>query len=389
MNNLHRFYSISSKNKVLKIIIVGPAYPLRGGIANFNEALCRTFLELGYDSEIVSFSMQYPGWLFPGKTQLAEGDPPPDGLSISPLINSVNPFSWKKTANYIVSREPDLLVIRYWMPFMAPCLGTISRWVKNKRNQTKIVAVADNIVPHEKRPGDSMLTKYFVNGCDEFVVMSKSVLQDLKLIDFTKPAKLLPHPVYDIFGKSVSRETARAKLNLGNEKLVLFFGFIRHYKGLDLLINAFADEHVKKSGAKLIVAGEFYEDKKPYYELVEKLGLKDTVIFHDHYIPRDEVKNYFCASDLVVQPYRDATQSGVTQIAYHFVRPMVVTDVGGLSEIVPDGKAGYVVDPDPEKIASAIADFFANNKASALESGVREMAKQFTWEAFASGVVGR
>ncbi len=371
----------------MDIIILGPAYPLRGGIANFNEALCKALLAEGKECSIVSFTLQYPQLFFPGKTQLAQGDPPPDGLHIVPMVNSVNPVSWRKTAAYIRKQDPEMLIVRYWMPFMAPCLGTIIRWVKKGNHKIKVVAIADNIIPHEKRTGDDMLTRYFIKACDSFVVMSRSVMNDLKQFDKSKPAMLQPHPVYDIFGSPVPREKARAALGLGNYKLVLFFGFIRHYKGLDLLIRAFADDKLRNLGVRLLVGGEFYEDKKPYTDLISELGLTDIVLLHDHYIPKEEVKNYFSASDLVVQPYRDATQSGVTQIAYAFGKPMVVTNVGGLPEIVPNGKAGYVTEVNPQSIASAIVDFFSNNRALEMEAGVKETAGQFTWKSFAKSIL--
>ena len=370
-----------------EIIILGPAYPLRGGIANFNEALCKAITGSGRRCTIVSFTLQYPAILFPGKTQHAEGDPAPEGVEIIPLVNSVNPLSWRKAAAYIRKQNPGILIVRYWMPFMAPSLGTIIRWVKKGNPQIRVVAIADNIIPHEQRPGDSVLTRYFVRSCDEFIVMSKSVLQDLKKFDSHKPVKLLPHPIYDMFGSPVPKETARVNLGLGNEKLVLFFGFVRHYKGLDLLIRAMADSRIKNSAIKLLAAGEFYEDKSPYVQLVKDLGLQDSVIFHDHYIPKEQVKNYFCASDLVVQPYRDATQSGITQIAYHFGKPMVVTNVGGLPEIVQHGKAGYVTEVSPESIAMAIDDFFSTNKAGAMEKGVKEVASLLSWETFAREIL--
>ncbi len=362
---------------------MGPAYPLRGGIANFNEALCGTLIQQGRSCEIISFSMQYPGFLFPGTTQLAEGDRAPEGIPVVTMINSINPVTWWKTAQYILKQKPAIVIIRYWLPFMAPCLGTIARWVKKGNSGIRIIAIADNIIPHERRLGDEFLTRYFIKGCDSFVVMSRTVLNDLKKFDSTKPVVLQPHPVYDIFGEAVDQKTALKRLGLQqHERLVLFFGFIRHYKGLDLLLRAFADARIRDLGIKLIVAGEFYEDKQKYLDLISEFQLQDSIILHDQYIPKEEVRYYFSAADLVVQPYRDATQSGVTQIAYHFGKPMVVTNVGGLPEIVIDGKSGYVTDIDPVKIADAIYDFYSQNRAAALEAGVREMARQFTWEEF-------
>ncbi len=364
-----------------KIVLLGPAYPLRGGIANFNEALCTTLLGMGHDCEIVSFTLQYPGFLFPGTTQFAKGDPAPAGLKITPLLNSINPLSWYKTAQYIASLRPEIVIIRYWLPFMAPSLGFTARRIRKMCPGVTIKAICDNVIPHENRLGDQSLTRYFTGSCDSFVVMSKSVLQDLQTFT-SKPATLLFHPIYNIFGEPVDKTEARKRLGLDlNSRYVLFFGFIRKYKGLDLLLQAFAQ--VTDPGIKLLVAGEFYEDARPYQELIDKLGIRDRLVLKTEYIPKEEVRYWFGAADLVAQPYRDATQSGVTQIAYHFEKPMVVTDVGGLPEIVPNGKAGYVVKPEPAPIAHAISDFFTTGAEAKLLPGVREMKRKFSWEEFA------
>ena len=365
------------------VIIIGPAFPLRGGIANFNEALCRAFTDSGVDCSIVSFTVQYPAFLFPGKTQLAEGDNVPENIKIVTLVNSVNPFSWIRTASYIRKQKPSLVIIRYWLPFMGPCLGTIARMIKRNNSGIKVTALADNIIPHESRPGDKAFTNYFVKACDAFVVMSQSVLNDLQTFESMKPAVLKYHPVYDIFGAEVSKVDARKNLGLKeNEKYVLFFGFIRKYKGLDLLLKAFADKRVKDLNVKLIVAGEFYEDKQPYHDLINELGIGNNVILHDHYIPKVSVKNYFGSADLVAQTYRDATQSGVTQIAYHFNKPMLVTNVGGLPEMVPHNVAGYVTETNAGSIAAAIADFYENRREAAFIAGVKQNAKNFSWGKF-------
>ena len=342
---------------------------------------------MGRECEIVSFTLQYPGFLFPGTTQLAEGDQVPEGISVTPLINSIQPYSWFKTANFISKKKPSLVIIRYWLPFMAPCLGTIARLIKKKLPGVRIVAIADNVIPHEKRPGDKALTSYFVKAIDSFVVMSRSVREDLKMFDSKKPVIIQPHPVYDIFGEVSDKNTSRNNLGLPGGNLVLFFGFIRHYKGLDLLLQAMADERVKAQNIRLVIAGEFYDDKKPYLDLIQNLNLNDRITLHDHYITKDLVRHYFSAADLVVQPYRDATQSWVTQIAYHFGKPMVVTNVGGLPEIVPDGKAGYVTEVDANSIAAAMVDFFKNNRSAEMEAGVKEIAKTFSWEEFAKKIL--
>lgn len=342
----------------MKIIILGPAHPFRsGGITSFNERLARAFQAEGHSCEIWSFTLQYPSFLFPGKSQYSN-EPPPQGITIIPKVNSINPFNWLKVGNELKKASPDVVVVRFWLPLMAPALGTILRKVK-KNKHTKIIAITDNVIPHEKRPGDKPFTKYFLKSCDAFIAMSEKVLADLRKFEKVKPAILVMHPLYDNFGQPVSKSEARAWLKIDeSEKVLLFFGFIRRYKGLDLLLEAMADERIRKQNIKLLVAGEFYDEEKNYLEKIAQLGLQHNVILRTGFIPDPTVKYYLCGADVVVQPYRNATQSGVTPLAYHFERPMIVTNVGGLSALVPDGKSGLVCEPEPASIANAIVKFY-------------------------------
>ncbi|MBF8963152.1 glycosyltransferase [Pontibacter sp. FD36] len=370
-----------------RIVIVGPAHPLRGGgMSTFNERLAMAFQEAGDEVEIVSFSLQYPSFLFPGKSQFTS-EPAPKGITIKALINSVNPISWVRTGNYISSQKPDLIIFRYWLPFMGPALGTIARLVKRNR-YSRILAIADNVIPHEKRPGDVPFTKYFLSACQGFLTMSRAVQQDLQRFEPNKPNVYLPHPLYDNFGPAEGKAEACAALGLEpNFKYLLFFGFIRAYKGLDLLLEAMAIPALQAiPDLKLLIAGEFYEDAKPYRDLIEKHGLQDRLVLRTDFIPNAEVRHYFCAADLVVQPYKHATQSGVTQVAYHFDKPMVVTNVGGLSELVPHGKVGYVVSPEPEEIAAAILDFYTSDKAQVYTQQIRTYKLRFSWSQFVKAV---
>ena len=361
-----------------KIIIIGTAHPLRGGLANYNERIAKAFIENGDEVTIYNFSLQYPGFLFPGKTQYSS-EPTPQNLDIKTIVNSVNPFNWIKIGIKIKKLKPELVIIKFWIPFMAPCLGTIARIAK-KNKHTKIVSILDNIIPHEKRIGDKALSNYFVKSVDGFVAMSKSVLTDIETFDKQKPKLFNPHPLYDNFGEIVSKEKAKENLELEQEtNYLLFFGLIRDYKGLDLLLEAFADERFRKMPLKLIVAGEFYSDKEKYYEIVNKNNLKESVIFTNDFVPDSKVADYFCASDIVVQPYKDATQSGVTQIAYHFEKPMLVTDVGGLAEIVPK-EVGYVVKPDITEIADSIIDFYENSKEADFVKGAQKEKLKYSWK---------
>ena len=374
-----------SENSTASCIIVGPAFPLRGGIADFNEALCKAMNLEGIKTSIVSFYLQYPSVLFPGKSQTTNG-PAPENIEINSLISSINPLSWYKAAAFIKRQKPDFIIIRYWLPFMSPALSTIAR--QARKSGIKVIAITDNVIPHEKRPGDNALTKYFINSCDAFVAMSRTVVDDLKKFTTSKPVVFSPHPIYDIFGSNITKEAARKKLGIDtNQRMILFFGFVRPYKGLDLLLHAMALEEVRKLKLVLFVAGEFYGDEKHYRDLVQELKITGNVQFHSDYIPKDDVKNYFCAADLIVQPYKSATQSGITQIAYSFGRPMLVTDVGGLSEIVPDGKVGYVVDVNEKKIASAISDFYLNNREEAFAKNVVAERERFSWKTFVSNIL--
>lgn len=363
----------------MKIVILGTAYPYRGGLAAYNERLARQFINEGHNVTIVTFSLQYPSFLFPGKSQFLEG-PPPEGLSIKREVNSVNPLNWFSAGNRLRKQLPDMLIFKYWLPFMAPCFGTISRMTKRNRH-TRVISIFDNVIPHEKRPGDMLLTRYFTSAIDGAVAMSESVLSDLFQFRKNIPVKLNPHPLFDNFGAIVDRNVAFSTLGLDpSYSYILFFGFIRKYKGLDLLLEAFSIIKLKNRKIKLIIAGEFYEDPAPYRELVKNNDLGRETIFFDRFINDSEVALFFSVADLIVQPYRSATQSGVTQIAYHFEKPMLVTDVGGLSEIVIDGKCGYVVKPDPQKIADAMDDFFTNKKQEFFTNGVKEEKAKFTWD---------
>lgn len=340
-----------------KVIIIGPGHPLRGGLATFNQRLAKEFIESGHECSICSFSLQYPRIFFPGKSQYTE-EPAPEGLVIRSLINSINPFNWISVGNKLKNENPDIIVVRFWIPLMGPALGTILRIVK-KNKHTKIICIADNVIPHEHRPGDTTFTSYFLKSCDAFITMSEKVMADLRLFQKSKPGKIIQHPLYDNFGSPLSKEEAREKLKIKNEELIiLFFGFIRHYKGLDILLHAMADERIKKAGIKLMIAGEFYEDKRQCLDLIDQLKIKDQLILKSDFIPDSEVRNYLCAADAVIQPYRNATQSGVTPLAYHFEKPMVVTNVGGLASLVPHEKVGLVAEPTPQAIADAILRFY-------------------------------
>ena len=369
----------------MKLTILSTAFPYRGGIAVFTERLARAFQQAGDLVKISTFSLQYPNLLFPGKSQYSSSESPND-LDIIREVNSINPFNWLRIGLKIRKQKPDALILKYWIPFLGPCLGTISRIVK-RNNHTKVIVVIDNLIPHEKRFGDNIMNKYFVNSVDAFFAMSKSVYNDLNHFNSDKMKFLGVHPLYDNFGKAISKSDAKRFLNLDESiNYMLFFGIIREYKGLDILLKAFADERLQKQNLKLIVAGEFYENEQPYYDLITKYNLSDSIVMHANFIPDNDVVNYFCAADIIVQPYKHATQSGVTQIAYHFEKPMLVTDVGGLAEIVPHNKVGYVTSQEPNDIANAITDFYLNDKENDFIIGIKDEKKKYSWEIMVSNI---
>ena len=369
----------------MKLTILSTSFPYRGGIAVFTERLARAFQQAGDLVRISTFSLQYPNLLFPGKSQYSSSESPND-LDIIREVNSINPFNWLRIGLKIRKQKPDALILKYWIPFLGPCLGTISRIVK-RNNHTKVIVVIDNLIPHEKRFGDNIMNKYFVNSVDAFFAMSKSVYNDLNHFNSDKMKFLGVHPLYDNFGKAISKSDAKRFLNLDESiNYMLFFGIIREYKGLDILLKAFADERLQKQNLKLIVAGEFYENEQPYYDLITKYNLSDSIVMHANFIPDNDVVNYFCAADIIVQPYKHATQSGVTQIAYHFEKPMLVTDVGGLAEIVPHNKVGYVTSQEPNDIANAITDFYLNDKENDFIIGIKDEKKKYSWEIMVSNI---
>ena len=368
-----------------KVIIIGSAWPLRaGGLATFNERLAKQFMEEGFDTSIYTFSLQYPSFLFPGSTQLSN-EPAPAHLKIKACINSINPFNWLKVGNELRKIKPNYIVVRFWMPFFGPCLGTILKLV-NRNKFTQIICIADNVIPHEKRMGDTLLTKYFFSSIHRFVTMSEKVNQDLKT--FTqKPSINIVHPIYDNFGDILSKEEARKHLSLPvNEKIILFFGFIRKYKGLDLLLEAMNNANIREANIKLLIAGEFYDNKEEYELIIAKYNLANSLYLRTQFIDNSEVKYYLSAADFVIQPYKNATQSGVTPLAYHFEKPMLVTSVGGLANLVPHMKVGIVTEPNADSIAAGIMKLYELGETHFLKH-LCEEKKKFSWEHLTTAII--
>ena len=378
--------NVKEGNARKKIVILGSAHPLRGGgIATFNERLAKAFMQEGHEVQIISFSLQYPNFLFPGTSQYTN-EPAPADLIIHSLINSINPFNWFKVGNQIKKMQPDLVVVRYWLPFMGPCLGTILRRIK-KNKTTQVVCIADNIIPHEPNPGDQLFTRYFVKPVDSFITMSEKVKEELLVFAPNKPTVFIPHPLYDNFGEKISKDLARKHLNIETDaKIILFFGFIRKYKGLDILLDSIKILQQSNPTLKLLIAGEFYDDEKSYKEQIDKLGIEQQLILRTNFINDNEVKYYLCASDVIVQPYRSATQSGVTPLAYHFEIPMIVTNVGGLAALVPDNKVGLIAEPNAASIAEKIIQFFNNGEQQYLPF-LKEEKKKYSWSKMVEAIM--
>ena len=359
----------------LKIAIVGPAHPYRGGLASIMETMAREYQSRGYDVEILTFTLQYPAILFPGKSQTVD-TPAPTDLHIERRVSTINPFTWWSVGRRLCKTKPDIVLMKYWTPFMAPCFGTIARLARSN-GHTKVICQIDNVEPHEHHITDKPFNRYYLSSVDGFVYMSEQVHGEL--MEYTSAeVKFSPHPIFNNFGERVERDAACAALGLdASQRYALFFGLIRDYKGLDTLLAAWAK--FRRQGHKLLVAGEFYASRDRYISLIEELGLRDDVILHDFFIPDAEVRNYFSAADCVVLPYKTATQSGVTQICYNFCTPVIVTDVGGLAEIVPDGRVGYVCEPSVEGVVDALERIYDGNRLECFAEAMREERKRFSW----------
>jgi glycosyltransferase involved in cell wall biosynthesis len=367
----------------MKITILSTAYPFRGGIAHFNGLLYRELIKKN-EVNVITFTRQYPKILFPGKSQLEAGDEV-EKIPTVMLVDSINPFNWILTGNKIKRDAPDLLIFKYWLPFFALCFGTISRIVKRNK-KTRILVICDNVLPHEKRPGDRAFTKYFFKIVDYFVVLSHKVRDDLLLLKPIAEYIIQPHPIYSNFGEPVEKNEAKKKLGLTDKNLILFFGFIRDYKGLDVLLKAMAE--LKDMDIKLIIAGEFYTDKVQYLNLIKELNLSDRIYLYTDFIPTSEVKYYFSACDAVILPYKDATQSGIVQIAMNFRKPVIATNVGGLGEVVLSNRTGYVVEKEnPREMADAIRRFYKEYKEIEFVKNVEKEFEKYSWEKFVNGIM--
>lgn len=366
--------------------LLGPLHPYRGGIAHYGALLADALARVDGDSvEAVNFSRLYPRLLFPGKTQF-DASASPLARPAPRLLASLNPISWRRSADALAATAPDALVCHWWHPFFAPAYGAVLRRLGKLCPDCARILLCHNVLPHERGPLDLRLGRYAFGGADGFLVHSAS--DESRLLELLPAARrrVHPHPRYEVFrGGAPSREAARASLDLAPDaRVALFFGYVRAYKGLDIAIQALARS--AEPGIRLLVVGEFYEDQGPYDALIESLCLQDRVRIVNRYVPNEEVALYFQAADLVLQPYRSATQSGIAQIAFAFGRPVLATAVGGLPEQIEDGVSGLLVPPeDPAALAAALDRFFAEDLAAALAAGIAAEAERFSW----SGLVGQ
>lgn len=376
----------------MKFVIIGTAYPLRGGIAHYVSLLYHSLTKRGHEVKVITFSRQYPKILFPGKSQEETGDAgiPIDSIQV---IDSINPLTWRSAGKLAADFEPDGIIFKFWLPFFAPAYGVIirvtKRLLRKKGKKTKVIFIADNVIPHEKRLGDRAFTNFAFRVVDHFIVQSSAVERDLKIVKPNAAFTKLAHPVYENFGVPMNADEARRKLGIASDApVLLFFGFIRKYKGLDIIIRALPELLKSYPTMQLVVAGESYSGEEDFRALIKELNIpsENLKLFTD-YIPNSDVSLYFSAANVVVLPYRSATQSGIVQIAYNFDVPVIATDVGGLAEVVIDGVSGLIAPvATPEAIASTVKRYFDDVMEEKLRAGVREEKKKYSWETFVKGV---
>jgi glycosyltransferase involved in cell wall biosynthesis len=366
----------------VKIAFLSPFYPFRGGIAQFSDSL---YLALAKNNEVKAFTFkrQYPKLFFPGKTQYVSESDMNRNIPVTKILDSINPFSFYRTAKEIIKFKPDVVLISYWMPFFAPAFGKVAGILK--KQGIKVIGLLHNVIAHEKRFGDVSLTKYFFNRCDGFVIFNKASEKDL--LEIKPDAKYIihPHPLYDHYGNPVNKTEARKRLNIPvDKKVILFFGFIRDYKGLDLLI-----ESMKNLDETyiLLIAGEVYGDFKKYDDLINKFGVQNKIIKYIKYIPETDIPLYFSAGDVCVLPYKSATQSGIVGISYHFNLPVIVTNTGGLAEMVEENKTGMIVNEiNPDALASKINGFFDRNRKNNYTAKIEDYKKLNSWQNLAEDI---
>lgn len=369
----------------MRVALLGPLAPWRGGLAQYLQRLGET---LARDAEVRgwTFTRQYPGFLFPGTGQLDPATPLP-AFPVRATLDSIGPWTWRATARALERFAPGAVILKWWMPFFAPSFASAVGPLR--RRGTRVVLVCDNLVPHERRPFDAALSRWMLRNSDGYLVMSDAVERDLDRLKPGAPRRRVAHPLYAQFDRGrYDRASARAALGLpADGEVALFFGFVRRYKGLDTLLEAWPAVRARRD-ATLVVAGEFYEDPAPYRALAAAAGGERAVRLIERYLPDDEVEACFRAADVVVLPYRSATQSGVTHVAYALGVPVITTDVGGLAETVTPGATGLVVPPgDPAALAAAVVRYFADGAGPPMRARIAALRDERSWERLAAETV--
>ncbi|PWJ34223.1 glycosyltransferase [Sediminitomix flava] len=366
----------------MKIACLSTFYPFRGGIAQFNANMYRVLEQQGHELKAFTFSRQYPDFLFPGQTQYVTEADVADPIESIPCLDTINPISYLTTAKKIKEWQPDILLMKYWMSFFGPSQGTVAKLMGPN---TKVITVLDNVIPHEKRFIDTPFTSYFMKQNDGFVVMSKQVEKDMLHFQPNAIYNYHPHPLYDHFPAPIDREKACQELGLDpNKKTILFFGFIRNYKGLDLMIDAF---NQLDDSYELVIAGESYGDFSAYQSQIDNSPLKANIKTHVRYIDDHEVPIFFSAANVCLLPYKSATQSGISTIALHYELPMIATDVGGLGEYILDGETGFMVEkPEVNLIAEKIKQYFTEDREQDFRENHKKFKENFSWTSLAKSI---
>ena len=368
----------------MRIALISGAPPYRGGISKHTSILVEHLFKK-HSVDLINYSRQYPDFLFPGKSQYLEGKM--DNFPGERWIDSINPLSWFKTGNRLAEKRYDLIILRFWNPFFAPALGIIAGVIKKKSPSTKLISLCDNILPHERTPMGNFFTNYLFQKLDGHLVQSSQTEGELHEILKTPIFEKRYHPVYDTFPEKIDKNTAKKKLGLKAENIILYFGIIRDYKGFDILLKAIAELKNRNTDFHLLAGGECYGNDEKYTKLISDLGISNYITWHNRYIPDSEVTDYFSAADVVALPYRTASQSGITQIAYSYDLPVIVTNVGGLPEIVDEGKSGFTISPEnPEELAVVLAENLDNSTFFGMSKYITTFKEKFSWEYFVDGI---
>ncbi len=376
------------------IVVVGPVWPYRpGGMTSFNQRLIKEWQDQGHEVKVLNYTLQYPSWLFPGTSQYSS-DPAPQGLYSKRILNTMAPWTWWQSAHLIAGWKPDFVLVRYWTPWLATSLGSVMRLLPRMGCNAPRILLADNLLPHESFPLTGPLNRWVLGATDGLVTLSESVGEQAAAFGYHGLRKVLKHPVYDHFGPRLDREEACRRLQLDpGMRYLLFFGLIRSYKGLDLLLRSLVSQDFpfwsgsEGQGWKLVIAGEFYENPQPYLHLIQELGLADRVVLRTHFIPDEQVAAYFSLAEALVLPYRHATQSGVTQAALHFGLPLVVTKVGGLAEVLQGSGAGELSDPNEVSLAGALQRFCTATDRNAYRVAMQRLSESYSWEPFVGELI--